>query len=266
MAWKSVKAVLLDLNGTLHVGDAPTQGAVLALKRLRMSGIPVRFVTNTTKESRRALKKRLDSIGFGIELNEIYTALRAAHSLIRQRHLRPYYIMEDDALLEEFSDLPRSGEADGSDASAVVVALAPSKFDYATMNRAFRILQAGNPLIAIHKARLYKRPDGLALGPGPFVEALEYASGVRAEVVGKPEIAFFRACMDGLNCSPDEVVMIGDDVRDDVRGAMDAGLRAVLVRTGKYRSGDDSLLENTGGVACDTFASAVDMLLGDDIS
>lgn len=49
----------------------------------------------------------------------------------------------------------------------------------------------GAPLIAIHKARYYKRRDGLALGPGPFVAALEYATDRNAIVVGKPEKSFF---------------------------------------------------------------------------
>lgn len=49
----------------------------------------------------------------------------------------------------------------------------------------------GAPLIAIHKARYYKRKDGLALGPGPFVTGLEYATDCQATVVGKPEKTFF---------------------------------------------------------------------------
>lgn len=54
-----------------------------------------------------------------------------------------------------------------------------------------RMILNGAPLIAIHKARYYKRKDGLALGPGPFVEGLEYATDCKATVVGKPEKTFF---------------------------------------------------------------------------
>ena len=68
----------------------------------------------------------------------------------------------------------------------------------------------GSPLIAIHKAKYFKRLDGLALGPGPFVAALEYASGTRASVVGKPEKTFFLEALRSLGCSPEEAVMIGD--------------------------------------------------------
>ena len=62
----------------------------------------------------------------------------------------------------------------------------------------------------MHKARYYRRPDGLALGPGPFVAALEYATGREAEAVGKPEREFFLSALEGLDCQPEEAVMIGD--------------------------------------------------------
>ena len=65
-------------------------------------------------------------------------------------------------------------------------------------------------LIAVHKARYYKRADGLSLGPGPFVEALEYASGKKAIVVGKPQLEFFQSVLQEFSCSAEETVMIGD--------------------------------------------------------
>lgn len=74
----------------------------------------------------------------------------------------------------------------------------------------FRLVLDGASLIAIHKAKYYKRPDGLALGPGPFVQGLEYATGVTATVVGKPERAFFTEALVSLGCRPEDAVMIGD--------------------------------------------------------
>ena len=68
----------------------------------------------------------------------------------------------------------------------------------------------GCPLIAIHKVRYYKRGDGLALGPGPFVTALEFATDVKAEVVGKPQPSFFKQALSEMDCDPHSAVMIGD--------------------------------------------------------
>lgn len=63
--------------------------------------------------------------------------------------------------------------------------MAPSHFYFERMNEAFRLLL--NPetqLVSIHKTRYYKRLDGLALGPGPFAEALTYASGKEVLKIG----------------------------------------------------------------------------------
>lgn len=73
----------------------------------------------------------------------------------------------------------------------------------------------GAPLIAIHKARYFKKKNGLALGPGPFVTGLEYATDTKATVVGKPEKTFFLEALRGTSCAPEEAVMIGD-VRGDL--------------------------------------------------
>ncbi|RLN98912.1 hypothetical protein BBJ28_00006113 [Nothophytophthora sp. Chile5] len=92
------------------------------------------------------------------------------------------------------------------------------------LNEAFRVLLDGGPLIALHEARYFAVRDGLNLGPGAFVKALEFSAGVQATIIG---------------VIPEEAVMIGDDVRQDVHGAMALGMHGVLVQTGKYRKGDE---------------------------
>lgn len=72
----------------------------------------------------------------------------------------------------------------------------------------FRLLLDGAPLIGIHEGRYYKRPDGLALGPGAFIKGLEYSAGIKAEIVGKPTAGFFKSALNDV--SPEEAVMIGD--------------------------------------------------------
>ena len=76
------------------------------------------------------------------------------------------------------------------------------------------------------------------MGPGPFVQALEYAAGCSAEVVGKPEVAFFNLALRSMMCKPEEVAMIGDDVHADILGAQRAGMRGLLVKTGKFQEKD----------------------------
>lgn len=73
-------------------------------------------------------------------------------------------------------------------------------------------------LIVIYKVRYYKRKDGLVLGFGLFVIVLEYVIDIKVIVVGKLEKIFFLEVLWGIGCEFEEVVMIGDDCRDDVGG------------------------------------------------
>jgi HAD superfamily hydrolase (TIGR01458 family) len=107
------------------------------------------------------------------------------------------------------------------------------------MNRAFRQVLAGARLVALQRNRYWKTAGGLSLDAGPFVAALEYAAGVEATLVGKPSRAFFDIAVASLGVPASDVVMVGDDPMSDVAGAHGAGCAGVLVRTGKYRPGDD---------------------------
>ena len=183
------------------------------LCRLRRSGLRYKFVTNTTKESQNFLYERLKSIGFDIEKNEIFTSLIAARDFIRNEKLRPHLLLEDSAM-EDFQDVTKE-LVDNNKGEAVVVGLAPSKFNYDTLNDSFDKLLNGARLVAIHQGRYYRTTKGLALGPGPFVKALAYGADIKPEdikVVGKPDRNFFLSALQSLNANiqPDETVMIGD--------------------------------------------------------
>jgi HAD superfamily hydrolase (TIGR01458 family) len=93
----------------------------------------------------------------------------------------------------------------------------------------------GAELIALQKNRFWMTPDGLSLDAGPFVAAIEYATGREALVVGKPSAAFFQLVLGDMGVEPGDAAMVGDDVETDVGGALGAGLSGILVRTGKYR-------------------------------
>ncbi|NXS97001.1 HDHD2 protein, partial [Jacana jacana] len=259
-ARRALKAVLVDLSGTLHIEDSAVPGTQEALKRqatffwLRRAPLAIRFVTNTTKECKRDLLERLTKLGFDIAESEIFTSLTAARNLLEQRQVRPLLLVDNKAL-PDFTGVATD------EPNAVVVGLAPEHFHYEMMNTAFRLILDGAPLIAIHKARYFKKKDGMALGPGPFVAGLEYATDTTATVVGKPEATFFLEALRGTGCAPEEAVMIGDDCRDDVGGAQNVGMRGILVRTGKYRPADEDKINPAPYLTCEDFPAAVEHIL-----
>jgi HAD superfamily hydrolase (TIGR01458 family) len=226
-----VRAVLLDLDGVLYVEDAPIPGAREAVAALRAHGLTVRFVTNTTSRPRRRILERLARLGFEAQPDELATpAALAVRHCLEAGHDRVALVMNDQ-VKEDFGELTEVDEGAG----AVIVGDLGSAFGYDVLNRAFRLIMDGAELVALQRNRYWLTPDGLSLDVGPFVAALEYASGRTAHVVGKPAPAFFHAIVRTAGVEPSQSAMVGDDIESDVGGAQGAGLTGILVRTGKYR-------------------------------
>ena len=99
--------------------------------RLQQSGIAVKFITNATKESKSGLHNKLTRLGFDIKHDEIFTSLTAARRLVEMENLRPFCLLQDEAM-EDFAGL------DMTNPNAVVVGLAPDYFNYEHLNKAFR--------------------------------------------------------------------------------------------------------------------------------
>jgi HAD superfamily hydrolase (TIGR01458 family) len=228
----SIRGVMLDLDGTLYVGGEPVAGAREAVEALSASGLALRYVTNTTRMPRRAVVEGMLTLGFEAEEGEVFTPAWAASRLIGGRSC---LALVDESLHE---DLGRARLTDEFP-EVVVVGDLGEGFTYARLDAAFRCLMEGAELVALQKNRYWQREGGLSLDAGPFVAALEYASGKRAVVVGKPEESFFRIALEDMGLEASEVAMVGDDAEADVAGAKKAGLSGIQVRTGKWRPGGD---------------------------
>lgn len=227
--------LLLDIDGVLHVGDEATPGGIEAMKTLRESGIPTSLVTNTTSRPRAAVADRLQRLGFDVEETEILTPARMAVRLCHDRGYGRVAVITAHALKQDLADL-EAVVSPGSTVDAVIVGDLGPGFSYGILNGAFRSILRGADLIALQKNRYWRRPEGLVMDAGPFIAALEYATGVEATVVGKPSKQFFDAAIDDLGVERSRVAMVGDDLEADVGGAIDAGLSGILVKTGKFRA------------------------------
>ena len=230
----TVQGLLLDLEGVLYEEDRAIAGAANALQRLVDRGLCLRGLTNTTTRPRRAIAARLRDLGFPLEGPQIFTPAVAAGRFLKSEGLQRVHLAAPAALAEDFADF------DLVDANAEAVVLGDLHLDFTwhRLNQLFTLLREGARLIALHKNRVCRRGGEIALDLGPFVSALEYASGQPALVVGKPARDFFDLALADLGLERGEVVMVGDDIEADIGGAQAAGLFAVQVETGKYTPAD----------------------------
>lgn len=246
----TIQAVLLDLDGTLYQAARVIPGAVEAVERLREANLPVRFVTNTTNKPRSVVFARLRSFGFKVDQTDVITAPVAAAEWLRKEGISRVSPLLVEATLEDFEGF----EVTETDPEAVLVGDLGEGWKFEKLNHAFQHLSAGARLVALQRNRYWRKGEALVLDAGPFVAALEYAAGVEADVVGKPEPAFFRSALSDLGVEPEDAVMVGDDLDSDVVGARNAGLIGVAVRTGKWQDDDESRAVETASAVIDSIA------------
>ena len=227
----ALSGVLLDVDGVLVISWEALSGARESLEWLRRQGIPFLLATNTTTASRSTLAQKPRDAGLQVEPTEIVTAPVITASYLRSHHpgARCFLLAKGDVAADlegiEFSDAA---------ADVVVIAGAEEAFTYENLNRAFRMLSDGAALVAMHRNVSWMTAEGPKLDAGPFVSALEEATGVEATVVGKPSADFFTEAVELLGVPAERVAMVGDDIANDVIAAQAAGLTGVLVRTGKF--------------------------------
>lgn len=250
------KGLLLDISGVLYSGEHEIPGAVQAVARCRARGIPIRFLTNTTRRPKRLIVERLTHFGFQPSAEDVITPSQVACEWLKETGHSPHLLVHPD-LCEDF-DTVGTGHS-----FAVVVGDAGRFFDYEMLNAAFRKLEQGAPLLALASNRVFRDTDGLlSLDAGAFVHGLEYAAQVEAKTIGKPAPAFFVAGADSMGLPPAQVTMIGDDAESDVAGALAAGIgKAVLVQTGKYRPGDEERFDPSPSFVAKDVSEAIEWAL-----
>lgn len=226
---EQVDGFLIDLDGTLYVGDKLIPGAAEFVHRLREQSTPHAFVTNITSRPLSAVLQRIRDKGLEILPESVLTAPLATKRYLDRQGIGPCYFLTRPALIEDFAGHPQSEDL----AEAVVVGDMGNLITFQHLNTAFRLLLGGAYFVTMSQSRFFREQDGMSLDAGSFVAMLEHASGKTAVVTGKPAAEFFQSAIDQLGLPAERIAMIGDDLQSDVGGAQAVGLKGVLVLSGK---------------------------------
>lgn len=265
-ALRGVRALLLDLDGVIVLAAKAIPGATEAISELERRGLPYRIVTNTSAVSRETLSRWSAKLGAPIPPERFESALSASAAWTA-RHFkdRPLYVLASADARTEFAGQrllshEQAGRR-GATVAAVVIGDSPEEATYDNLNRAFRLVLGGAALIGMHRNGWWLTPDGPTLDSGAFVVGLEFAADRPATIVGKPSASFFaQGVRDlrkeaGRDLARADIAMVGDDVRTDIRAAQRAGLRGILVLSGKHGEADiEAAAEERGGRRPDAVA------------
>jgi HAD superfamily hydrolase (TIGR01458 family) len=282
-ALAGVRGLLLDMDGVLVLRGRPIDGAREALAELDRRDLPYRVVTNTSVLSRESLSAWAASVGLSVPPDRIICALSASAAYTAHAFAgRPLYVLASEDARREFAGQRllshEAADAAGAEAAAVAIGDSPEEATFENLNRAFRLIRGGARLIGMHKNRWWLTPDGPTLDSGAFVAGLEFATGVRALVMGKPSRAYFREAareLVGAISSVDggaprarlaDLAMVGDDLWTDVLAAQRLGMRGIFVLSGKHGLAEleQAATQKRGGgrpdLVADSLARVIDAL------
>lgn len=228
--------LLLDMDGVIYRGSELIDGAADLIQTLVDREIPFRFLTNNSQRTRRDVATKLQRLGLPIHEKHVYTcAMATARFLARQKPHGTAYVIGEGGLL---TALHHNGYAIVDKDPDYVVVGEGRMLSFEQLETALRMLVAGAKLVATNLDPNCPTDRGMRPGCGATVAMLEAASGLKAFSVGKPSpVMLSDACRD-LGLPPDRVTMVGDTMTTDILGAVQLGLRSVLVLTGSTRPAD----------------------------
>jgi HAD superfamily hydrolase (TIGR01458 family) len=250
VALRGVRGFVLDADGVLVLQGAPLPGSMEAVASLGARGIPFRVVTNFSQLHRSTLAEWFGRGGLTIDPDRIITGTSAAAAHTAARHPgRPIFVLAAPDARREFDGqrLVTPDEADAAppgSVAAVVLGDAGDDLSYRNLDIAFRLVRHGADLLSMHRNPWWLTAKGETLDAGAFVVGLEFATGRRAQILGKPSPVVFRQAVAGLQADLGErlprsaFAMVGDDPRADVAAAQRVGLRGILVLSGKTTAAD----------------------------
>lgn len=224
-------AFLFDLDGVLYRGASPVPRAAEALARLRTAGRGIAFVTNNSSATPEAVVERLEAVGISADPAEIETSALATAGLLVDRGISTVFVVGEAGIRRA---LVAAGiEVVGTDedgAEAVVVGF-DRGVDYEALRTASVLVERGAALIATNADASFPAADGYDWpGAGALLAAIETTTGVRAEVVGKPNAPLLLAAL--VRAGGGVPLLVGDRLDTDIAGAQALGWDSLLVLTG----------------------------------
>lgn len=252
----AVGGVLFDIDGVLVTSWQPIPGAAEVLRILAGRRIARSYLTNTTTRTRRQIAEALDAAGMAVRPDEVVTAAALTAEYVRATHPGARCLLVNDGDVAEDMpgvDLVTDPEAGRPD--VILLGGAGPQFSHSTLSRVYEWMTAGVPVVAMHRSTAWKTADRLLIDTGMYLIGMEQSSGRPAVAVGKPAPAGFLAAAARLGVDPEEMVMVGDDLNNDVLAAQVVGMTGVLVRTGKFRQ------ETLDRWAADDFAMQPDHVI-----
>lgn len=227
---KSYKGYLIDLDGTIFKGTKVIPGVKQFMAKLISRNLPYVFITNNSALTAELLVDRLSKMGISARKENILTSSIATAKYIKQTSAaaKCYMIGEvglRHALEEEVIEIT-------NEAITHVVMGIDRKINYEKLALAADFVRKGATFISTNKDLSIPSDNGIKPGNGAFTSVVSLSSGVEPLFMGKPARSMIEIGLDMLDCTADEVLLIGDNYFTDIKGGIHAEVDTAFVLTG----------------------------------
>jgi len=227
----------IDVQGTLisDVDKSPIRGSREFISRCNAKNIPYMVITNNTKKASKDFYNFLISQGFDFDFEKYLDPLMMLETRVSKDSVAAY------GADEFLKTLQRMGyNLDYKSPKTVLVAIKEdfTNEDYAQM---IEFLLQGASLVGMHETSIYAKNSKRYPGVGAILKMLEFATSTSYEIIGKPSIAFYEESLRALKKQKSDalftdITIISDDVKGDLGGAKEMGIKTFFVTSGKYKS------------------------------
>ncbi|MBD5560272.1 MAG: HAD-IIA family hydrolase [Clostridia bacterium] len=231
-----IECYVLDMDGTINLGDTPIEGAHELIEELRRRGIPFYFFTNNSSRSPQAYVERLHALGFtGVGREQIMTSGDVMIDYLQRHHPDPLvYLAGTPALREQFEQAGiRLADETCSSADFAVLGF-DTTFSFAKADTLCRLVSSGVPFLATNIDRVCPLEGGAFLPDcGSMAAMIEHATGVSPQFIGKPFPETSEYILRHASSAPERTAVVGDRIYTDIMTAVNGGLVGIAVLSGE---------------------------------
>lgn len=228
------QGVIFDIDGVLEFQGIPCTGAIKTVKTLIEKNVCVRVLTNSTLKSRTDAASKLRKKGFPIYEQHVVTASYATAQYIKKLAPNSCWVLQYGAGLREFEEFYQTDE----NPDYIILGDYREGFNFKNLNKVLQNLLNGSKFIVMIPEKVDQSLGQVELTVGAYGAMLEDAAGIEATYIGKPNRYVFDMILDTMSVDSDEILMVGDRVTTDIKGAQNSGMQSALVKTGEFRPKD----------------------------
>lgn len=229
-----VKLFLLDMDGTLYIGNRLFDFTPGLLKAIRQTGKQYLFLTNNSSKSVKAYTQKLEKLGIAARESDFLTSSQATAVYLKEHHPgKRLYVCGTESLKDE---LRREGFSitDQPEQTECIVMGYDTELTYRKLDDVSRMLCSRElPYLATNPDFVCPTEYGSVPDCGSVCEMIFHATGKRPVVIGKPSPFMIRLAMEKQGCTPDETAVVGDRIYTDIKSGLNAGVHTVLVMSGE---------------------------------